>query len=71
MLETFVECERFRGTCYKAANWKCVGKTAGKGRNCRTAVGGLPIKDIYLYPLHKRFREKMNEPVTQTEPIDR
>jgi len=64
MLETFVECGRFQGTCYKAANWKCVGKTAGMGRNCRTAVGELPIKDIYVYPLHKRFREKLNEPIT-------
>jgi hypothetical protein len=59
MLETFVECERFQGTCYKAANWKCVGKTSGMGRNCRTRVGELPVKDIYLYPLHKRFREKL------------
>jgi hypothetical protein len=60
MLETFVECNRFQGTCYKAANWKYVGKTSGMGRNCRTGVGELPIKDIYLYPLHKRFREKLN-----------
>ena len=60
MLETYVECGRFQGTCYKAANWKCVGKTAGMGRNCRTAYGELPIKDIYVYPLHKRSREKLN-----------
>ena len=60
MLETYVECGRFRGTCYKAANWKHVGETAGMGRNCRTAVGELPIKDVYVYPLHKRFREKLN-----------
>ena len=64
MLETYVECGRFRGTCYKGANWKYVGKTAGMGRNCKTAVGCLPIKDVYVYPLHKRFREKLNEPVT-------
>ena len=61
MLETFVECGRFKGTCYKAANWICVGKTSGMGRNCRTKVGELPIKDIYLYPLDKRFKEKLNE----------
>jgi hypothetical protein len=59
MLETYVECGRFQGTCYKAANWKCVGKTTGKGRNCKTSFGELPIKDIYLYQLHKRFREKL------------
>jgi hypothetical protein len=61
MLETFVECDRFQGTCYKAANWKCVGKTAGMGRNCRTRNGELPIKDIFIYPLHKQFREKLND----------
>jgi len=65
MLETYVECGRFRGTCYKAANWKYVGKTAGRGRNCKTTVGELPIKDIYVYALHKRFREKLNAPDTQ------
>jgi len=59
-LETFVERNRFRGVCYKAANWICVGETAGKGRNSRTNIAELPIKDIYVYPLHKRFREKLN-----------
>lgn len=59
-IETFVELERFRGTCYKAANWKRVGITAGMGRNSRTgAVGELPLKYVYVYPLHKRFREKL------------
>jgi hypothetical protein len=57
LLETFVERQRFLGTCYKAANWKCVGKTAGMGRNCKTAAGELPIKDIYVYPLASNFRE--------------
>ena len=66
LLETFVELGRFRGTCYKAANWKRVGITAGMGRNSKTGtVGELPLKDIYVYPLHKRFREKLNEPFTQ------
>ena len=59
LLETFVELGRFRGTCYKAANWKRVGITAGMGRNCKTQVGELTCKDIYVYPLHKRFREKL------------
>ena len=64
MLETYVECERFQGTCYKAANWKYVGKTTGRGRNSKTAVGVLPVKDVYVYPLHKRFRKKINNPGT-------
>jgi hypothetical protein len=57
MLETFVECDRFLGTCYKAANWVCVGKTKGRSRNDRYYALNVPIKDIYLYPLAKRFRE--------------
>ena len=63
LLETFVERGRFRGTCYAAANWKRVGITAGMGRNCKIRFGDLPMKDIYVYPLHKRFREFLNEPV--------
>jgi hypothetical protein len=60
MLETFVERDRFRGVCYKAAGWECVGETTGMGRNCRTQTGELPIKDIYVYPLHKRFKEMLS-----------
>ena len=60
LLETFVELERFRGTSYKAANWKWIGITAGMGRNSKTgAVGELPLKYIFVYPLHRRFREKL------------
>jgi len=60
LLETFVEIERFRGVCYKGANWKLVGITAGMGRNSKTGtVGEIPLKYIYVYPLHKRFREKL------------
>ena len=61
LLETFVECGRFHGTIYKAANWRNVGFTSGKGRNCKTWHGELPVKDIYLYPLHKQFRAKLTE----------
>lgn len=55
-LETFVECDRFKGTCYKAANWIYIGKTLGRGRNDTDNLYELPIKDIYLYPLHKNYR---------------
>jgi hypothetical protein len=57
MLETFVECGRFQGTCYKAANWIYVGKTTGRGRNSKSAQAVLPIKDVFVYPLHKRYKE--------------
>ena len=65
MLETYVDLSRFEGVCYKAGNWKRVGFTAGKGRNCKTRFGELPQKYIYVYPLHKRFREKLNVPAVQ------
>jgi len=60
MLETFVEKERFRGTCYRAANWVYVGQTKGRSRNDRYTTLKVPIKDIYLYPLVKRFREALS-----------
>ena len=56
-LETFVECDRFRGTCYKAANWVYVGKTMGRGRDDIDRSASLPIKHIYLYPLHRKYRQ--------------
>ena len=59
MLETFVQRDKFKGTCYKAANWIYVGETTGRGRNGKTNVKALPVKDVYLYPLHRRFREKL------------
>jgi len=59
MLETFVERDRFAGTCYKASNWTCVGETRGRSRNDRSHNIEVPIKDIYLYPLVKTFRRKL------------
>ena len=56
-LETFVECDRFKGTCYKAANWIYAGKTTGRGRDDINKEFNLPVKDIYLYPLHKRYNK--------------
>lgn len=56
LLETFVEQNRFEGTCYKAANWIRVGQTTGRTRNDRSHTLKTPIKSIYLYPLHRDFR---------------
>lgn len=55
LFETFVECERHRGTCYKAANWIHVGQTSGRGKKSTSHGPTLPIKDIWLYPLRKNF----------------
>lgn len=56
LLETFVEADRFAGTCYAAANWHHVGRTQGRGRMDRAHRGGESIKDIWLRPLDPRFR---------------
>jgi len=53
LVETFVESERFSGTSYRAANWLCVGQTAGRGKLDRNHARALPVKDVYLYPLHR------------------
>lgn len=57
LLETFVDRSRFRGTCYRAANWRWVGRTTGRTRNDRAHTLHVPAKDIYLYPLMRDFRE--------------
>jgi hypothetical protein len=50
-LETFVEKDRFRGTCYRAANWRLVGQTSGRSRQDRRRALRVPVKDVYLYAL--------------------
>ncbi len=59
LLETFVEQSRFRGTCYRAANWIHVGDTQGRGKLDRQHRGLSTVKHIYLYALNKRFRHKL------------
>ena len=53
-LETFVEAERFAGSCYRAANWQWVGRTAGRSRQDRDHTQRVPLKDVYLYRLGGR-----------------
>lgn len=59
MVETFVECNLFKGTCYRAANWQCVGQTKGRSRQDGKTALSVPIKDILLYPLTKNFRQAL------------
>jgi hypothetical protein len=61
LLETFVEKKRFQGTCYKAANWVCVGDTQGRGKPDIKHECKLPIKSVWLYPLRKDFRKRLIE----------
>jgi hypothetical protein len=56
-LETFVDPERFRGTCYRAANWVLMGRTTGRGKQSNSYVPNRSIKEVLGYPLTKRFRE--------------
>jgi len=60
LVETFVDRSLFRGTCYRAANWQCVGQTQGRSRQDRHFTMSVPIKDIFLYPLTHKFREELS-----------
>lgn len=57
LLETFVEKPRFQGTCYKAANWVYLGQTKGRGKLGPAGKQSVPIKDLWVYPLHRHFRD--------------
>ena len=59
-LETFVDKEKFYGTCYKAANWVYLGDTTGRGKNDQTNKANRSIKAVWGYPLSKDFRKHLN-----------
>jgi hypothetical protein len=60
-LETFVDPERFHGTCYYAANWVRLGETTGRGKASNSYVPNRSIKHVLGYPLSSRFRELLGE----------
>jgi hypothetical protein len=62
LAETFIEEGRFVGTGYAAANWICLGRTQGRGRNDRFNEACLPVKTIWVYPLRKNFRQVLCVP---------
>lgn len=59
LLETFVESPRFTGTCYKAANWTCLGETQGRGKRDVHHQRALPRKFVWIYPLARHFRDTL------------
>jgi Druantia protein DruA len=60
LMETLVDQKRFKGTCYKAANWIHMGKTTGRGRMDRdNKQQGAAVKEIYVYPLISQFRQEL------------
>ena len=60
-LETFLDPARFRGTCYRAANWQVIGTTAGRGHRAPTFEQTRPVKQMLGLPVHRRFRELLSE----------
>jgi Domain of unknown function (DUF4338) len=61
LLETFVDPEQFRGTCYRAANWVVVGHTTGRGKDDQTNRPNRSIKEVLVLPLRRRFRELLQQ----------
>jgi hypothetical protein len=59
-LETFVDPERYRGTCYLAANWVVLGRTTGRGKDAPTKRPTRSIKQVLGYPLTRHFRELLS-----------
>lgn len=59
LAETFVETGRFTGACYRAANFVGAGRTAGRSRNDRRHTLSVPVKEVYLYPLCKDYRRRL------------
>jgi hypothetical protein len=60
-LETFVDPQRFAGTCYRAANWIHLGVTTGRGKDDSTKRPNRPIKNVLGYPLVKDFRQRLSQ----------
>jgi hypothetical protein len=60
-LETFIDPGRFRGTCYRAANWKVLGLTTGRGKDAPTKKPNRSLKEVLGYPITKDFRAKLCE----------
>jgi hypothetical protein len=59
LMESFVDTDRFEGTCYRAANWQWIGRTKGRGRQDRSRRNPETVKAIYVYPLWEDFRSRL------------
>ena len=59
--ETFIDPGRFRGACYRAANWQLLGFTTGRGKNDQTNKPNRPIKEVLGLPLTRHFREYLSQ----------
>lgn len=70
LLESFVDPATHTGTCYKAANWVCIGQTKGRGRQDRHTRRERTRKDIYVYALAEDFRQQLGLPPPGIRPLD-
>lgn len=61
LLESFVDTERFAGTCYKAANWRCIGRSGGHGTKSKSGAR-TSIKELWVYPVARDFRARLLAP---------
>ena len=59
LLETFVDVSRFQGTCYRAANWQCLGETSGRGRMDKHHRAVEAVKSVWVYPLRRSWRKHL------------
>lgn len=59
LLESFVDIERFKGTCYRAANWQCLGRSLGHGTKSRSQQKNTSIKELWVHPLSRNFRKHL------------
>ena len=60
-IETFIDPQRFRGTCYRAANWTMMGLTTGRGKDAPTKEVNRSIKEVLGYALIKDFRQRLSQ----------
>ena len=61
LLETFVEKDRFQGTFYQATNWHYLGQTQGRGKLGPPGKQSVPIKDLWVFPLDRHFRDRLTD----------
>ncbi len=59
LLETFIDPERFRGICYRAANWIYLGQSTGRGKADLTHRANRSLKELWVYPLSRDFRQRL------------
>lgn len=71
LAETFVDLTRFRGTCYRAANWIYLGETRGMGRKGEGYEAHGRKKALFVYPLHRRAKEILSAPLPSPEHLGR